>query len=256
MKNTRKRLLAVVLCAAALLAVLSAPAAAFGETYTTVTKVPEKQNEYAVLQSPGYNRLYTSVGSMPRRAVVKSSWANGGIYFMPKPAEGYGTLGTVEDGAPVTIFAELGGLYFFMTDDGRMGWNGKWYFTDVTELPDDEAAPLSEGSDLTVGDALAVSDFLANRYIGGFSWMFYAQRPVVVIENGGSATLRVRALYEGAQYDVEADSGDSAEAAWQGEGVVRGSGVVEFTAREPGATVFHFTNTRNVRDFYVLVLVV
>ena len=128
MKKNGKRFLAAVLCAAACLALMAAPAAAFGEYYTTVTKVPEKKNEYAVLQAPSKGAVFTNKGASLKRAEVKASWANGGIYFMPKPSDGYGTLGTVETGVPVTIFARAGSLYFFMTDDGRMGWNGKDYF--------------------------------------------------------------------------------------------------------------------------------
>ena len=36
--------------------------------------------------------------------------------------------GTVADGEKVTILAEKNGYYFFQTDDGRYGWNGKKWF--------------------------------------------------------------------------------------------------------------------------------
>ena len=52
----------------------------------------------------------------------------GRIYLMPKPEDGHGDLGLVEDGEQVTILAELYGFYFFKTEDGRCGWNGTVFF--------------------------------------------------------------------------------------------------------------------------------
>jgi hypothetical protein len=52
------------------------------------------------------------------------------IYIIPRPKSGYGTLGTVAHGEQVTILAETTYYYFFITQDGRAGWNGKSYFTE------------------------------------------------------------------------------------------------------------------------------
>ena len=52
----------------------------------------------------------------------------GRIYLMPMPEAGHGNLGMVEDGEEVTVLAEMVGFYFFKTEDGRYGWNGKVYF--------------------------------------------------------------------------------------------------------------------------------
>ena len=51
------------------------------------------------------------------------------IYIMPKPVPGNGNLGKVSHGELVTILAENDYYYFFVTADGRAGWNGKSYFT-------------------------------------------------------------------------------------------------------------------------------
>lgn len=51
------------------------------------------------------------------------------IYIMPKPQPGNGNLGKVTHLETVTIVAENDYYYFFVTADGRAGWNGKSYFT-------------------------------------------------------------------------------------------------------------------------------
>ncbi|MBR4233607.1 MAG: hypothetical protein IKQ10_05920 [Oscillospiraceae bacterium] len=254
MKRLIKRLLAGVLCAMALVSLAATPSDAFSEYYTTVTKSPETK-EYATLQMPGKNRLYTSNGKRPKRAEVKASWKNGGIYFMPCPELGHGVLGSVETGTPVTIFAEQNHLYFFMTDDGRMGWNGKGFFTKPTDLPEDEAEPLSEGSDLTVGDVLTVSDFLAGRHRGVASEFFYADKALVILKSGESEKVTVHGWFSKATYDFKTVDGTSAEAAWCGKKFSSGHRDVEFTAREPGVTTFKFTNSKNKRTFQVMVIV-
>lgn len=62
--------------------------------------------------------------------IVKSSHKEGSIYLMPMPKPGNGNLGTVAYGETVTILAEQTGYYFFQTEDGRYGWNGKVWFED------------------------------------------------------------------------------------------------------------------------------
>ena len=64
----------------------------------------------------------------PFYMTVKASRSGGSIYLMPKPKSGNGNLGRVKDGEVVTILAEKGSYYFFVTDDGRYGWNGKKWF--------------------------------------------------------------------------------------------------------------------------------
>lgn len=61
-------------------------------------------------------------------AFVKASRRGGCIYLMPMAEKGHGNLGTVGDGEEVLILAERDGFYFFMTEDGRYGWNGTRYF--------------------------------------------------------------------------------------------------------------------------------
>ncbi len=54
------------------------------------------------------------------------------IYLMPQPEKGHGNLGTVGHGKRVLILAKSGGYLFFLTQDGRYGWNGSKYFDKVS----------------------------------------------------------------------------------------------------------------------------
>ena len=64
----------------------------------------------------------------PFQARVESSQQNGSIYFLPKPEKGNGHLGSVRSEIIVTILAKHGKYFFFETEDGRRGWNGKKWF--------------------------------------------------------------------------------------------------------------------------------
>ena len=64
----------------------------------------------------------------PLTMEVKSVNGCGAIYLMPMPESGHGNLGTIDVGEEVTILAEKYGYYFFETEDGRQGWNGKIWF--------------------------------------------------------------------------------------------------------------------------------
>ncbi len=64
----------------------------------------------------------------PFTMTVKAGRSGHAIYLMPMPESGHGNLGTVANGEEVTILAERNGYYFFETEDGRYGWNGKMWF--------------------------------------------------------------------------------------------------------------------------------
>ena len=64
----------------------------------------------------------------PLTKTVKASRPDGGIYLMPMPEKNHGNIGTVADGATVTILAEQGEFYFFQTADGLYGWNTQDWF--------------------------------------------------------------------------------------------------------------------------------
>lgn len=66
---------------------------------------------------------------VPFRAITDNGKGSGSIYIMPKPQSGNGYLGTVETGKEVWIVAETKYYYFFVTDNGWLGWNGKSYFS-------------------------------------------------------------------------------------------------------------------------------
>lgn len=50
------------------------------------------------------------------------------IFLIPRPSRDNGTLGTVAHGEIVTVLAETEYYFFFVTADGRAGWNGKSFF--------------------------------------------------------------------------------------------------------------------------------
>lgn len=255
MKKTFVRALAAMLCLLMLTALLPVVSRA-DSPYTTLTQSPETK-ELATLRFPNKANLYTEKGKLPRRAEIKSSWRNGSIYFMPKPSEGYGVLGTVDTGTPVTILAYQNGLYFFMTDDGRMGWNGPMLFTKPETIDEDLSQPLGEGSALTGEDAKAVSEFIAKHKNGcAPNPYFYASQPVVVLKTGETGSITIRGQYCKGKYDFSRTDGESAEGEWLGKGFKNGAREVEFTAKAPGMSVFKFTNTRARVPVYVLVVVV
>lgn len=57
--------------------------------------------------------------SEPYRARLSNN-----IYIMPIPELGHGNLGIVDKGTDVAVVAKRNGYVFFVTYDGRMGWNG------------------------------------------------------------------------------------------------------------------------------------
>ena len=55
------------------------------------------------------------------------------VYIIPIPSsDNTGTIGTVRDGEIVTVVAENPFYYFFVTADGKAGWNGRSWFVPVT----------------------------------------------------------------------------------------------------------------------------
>ena len=102
-------------------------------TFPTVEEVKQlfqnspyktKSNKGVNLALPGDSYFLET----PYRTHAKASAVNGTIYIMPIPRSGNGNLGTVKDGTEVVIVAEQGTYVFFVTYDGRMGWNGYGYF--------------------------------------------------------------------------------------------------------------------------------
>lgn len=110
-----KRILALLLCLAAL---LTMPAAALASCYSYVSDTGDK------LVFPSSKNFYET--AFP--ATVKTENCKS-IYIMPKPETGHGTLGTIAKDAEVTILAEEGGYFFFVTADGWYGWNGMSMFS-------------------------------------------------------------------------------------------------------------------------------
>ena len=79
------------------------------------------------LQFPLAGRTYDT----PFIAIVRAKQGVS-IYLMPMPESGHGNMGTVGDGEEVAILGYHDDYYFFLTADGRYGWNGKKYF-EVTD---------------------------------------------------------------------------------------------------------------------------
>ena len=95
-------------------------AAAANTRYDTVSE------KGVQLEVPEDSRFLTTPFPMKANA-QKNGLA---IYIIPKPEPQNGTLGTVAHGETVTILAETEYYYFFVTADGRAGWNGKSFFAD------------------------------------------------------------------------------------------------------------------------------
>ncbi len=93
---------------------------------------PAASSEYPTISSKGVTLRFPSDRYWlddPFTAYVQASRRDGAIYLMPRPEQGNGNLGTVASGSAVTILAQQGGYYFFVTEDGRYGWNGTRFFS-------------------------------------------------------------------------------------------------------------------------------
>ena len=262
MKHFARRTVALVLCILAVCALFPMPSEAYSDAYTTVACVKEKDKEtgkttyeYHRLKLPAKGNFYTSKDAQPKRAKIKASWENGCIYFMPQPEVGHGTLGVIDTDTPVTILAEQNGLYFFMTDDGRMGWNGKGFFTKPKKISGDADENLSGGSDLTVQNIKDISKFLSShRYAGIYTWMYYSDRPVVVVKSGETAEFDVHSYYCKIKYKCKVTKGD-VDVEWNRK-FSGNSSTVEVTGKEPGLSTIKFTNSKNKGYFEVLVVTI
>lgn len=112
-----KRVLAMLLCLVMVLALF--PVSAFADS--SYSKVSNRGVKLVMPRDKEYL-------DEPFQARVESGVNGGSIYFMPKPEAGNGHLGTVLSGTEVTVLAQRGSFFFFETEDGRQGWNGKKFF--------------------------------------------------------------------------------------------------------------------------------
>ena len=94
------------------------------ETMATSRNIETRSNTGINLVLPTEKEML----AVPFRAYTDNGTGSGSIYIMPKPKSGNGYLGTVETNTEVWIVAETEYYYFFVTDDGWLGWNGKIYF--------------------------------------------------------------------------------------------------------------------------------
>ena len=110
-----KRFVAALLCVMMLFAVFSVSALA--EYSTTSNRGVElvRPETRDCFNTPFWCRLFSN-------DYVK------GLYLMPMPETGHGNLGSVTAPGKVYVVAEKNGYYFFQTEDGRYGWNGKMWF--------------------------------------------------------------------------------------------------------------------------------
>lgn len=84
--------------------------------------------DFHMVSTKGDRLVFPSEREYLSNPFTKEVRSCGRIYLMPMPEAGHGNLGTVEDGEEVTVLADMMGFYFFKTEDGRYGWNGKVYF--------------------------------------------------------------------------------------------------------------------------------
>lgn len=172
-----RTMLALALLCALLVPVLAAPAAAENYRKTVPTATPAPEEDYGdytddelielALEAEKTCRNYATVSNTKTalelpypeehldsslRMEVKFT-KNGAIYIMPKPENGHGALDTIKAGTKVTVIAEYKGYYFFVDDDGRMGWNSKDYFAET-----DGASPARTGRTSVGGTNAAPGD--------------------------------------------------------------------------------------------------
>ena len=122
-----KRFFSLLLCLVLVLALFPASASAYTTTSSRGTDLvyPAERDYYA----------------WPWAAQVQAYKENGAIYLMPMPEAGHGNLGTLLTESTVLILAEKNGFLFFVTGDGRYGWN--WY--EWFEYEKDDVSPKSWG---------------------------------------------------------------------------------------------------------------
>lgn len=110
-----------------------------GRTYTSAgvladaQAAAERDSHYSTVSEKDVELEVPADSAFLRTPFVKKVYAGEegkAIYIMPKPIPGNGTLGTVAHGEQVTVLAENPYYYFFVTRDGRAGWNGKSFFKD------------------------------------------------------------------------------------------------------------------------------
>ena len=94
------------------------------ETMARFRDIKTRSNTGVKLKLPSEKEMLGE----PFRAYTDNGRGHGSIYIMPVPKSGNGYLGTVETDTEVWIVAETKYYYFFVTDDGWLGWNGKSYF--------------------------------------------------------------------------------------------------------------------------------
>ena len=89
-------------------------------------KANTKSNKNSYLVLPTEKQML----DQPFKAYTDNEKHSGSIYIMPKPESNHGYLGTVPVKTEVWIVAETDYYYFFATENGLIGWNGKSYFND------------------------------------------------------------------------------------------------------------------------------
>ena len=103
---------------------MPAPTLSALETMARSRNITTRSNTGVKLELPTQKEMLDE----PFRAYTDNGRGHGSIYIMPMPKGGNGYLGTVETDTEVWIVAETDYYYFFVTDDGWLGWNGKSYF--------------------------------------------------------------------------------------------------------------------------------
>ena len=103
----------------------SAPTLAELEIMAKSRDIKTRSNTGVKLELPTEKEMLDE----PFRAYTDNGKDHGSIYIMPIPEGGHGYLGTVATETEVWIVAETKYYYFFVTDDGWLGWNGKSYFS-------------------------------------------------------------------------------------------------------------------------------
>ncbi len=235
------RILTLALCIVMAFTMLPVTADAAGSSYSTLSSAK------VLLEFPES----WSMLSEPLHAKVDNDYVKGGIYYLPKPETGNGNLGVAKKGTNVTIFAEDGLYYFFMTNSGRMGWSKKVNFTEPEEYEDYE---LPGDSGLTIAHLEEIKDYLSSTERAGGSNKFFPEKPVVFVKKGETVKVIIRGNYKTRNSIKVSWWGDYCTAKFVGS-YSRGKATVSIHGDARGSEFLSFSNTYTEREFDLLVIV-
>ena len=147
-----KRFFAAMLCVVLVFLMIPTFASA---AYSTTSTTGED------IQYPAERDFFAT----PVEATVMYFDGGTGIYYMPMPEPGHGTLGSIASGKKVLLLAEKNGFFFFSTRSGRCGWNGaNWFDYDEKDIKGKRGGSSEPLESLTFSNTGAPLVFPKDKY--------------------------------------------------------------------------------------------